>query len=285
MPAPDESTSLLPGARPFNWRQKCYKFCYWSCCFFHFLLLLVDVGQSIFGDIYTFINELQNGTGGLDVQESDSLRYFVRAIAPNAIDTLICWIFLGIVARSPRFVGCFKILKNIIRLPRFWTLVFLLVLYIIGAAVELSNFFSSSTLKEISYLRIFVVTMAVMELLNGFTKVALVGVLNHVQLQNVARSRFNYWLLKVTLAVIWFSQFCILIVAMMEVYFSFLLPIATGTSHGQQVLSSTKAVMELLLLPFVTRITELIWTKMFQDNKCIIGKYESNSFARQIPRI
>ena len=284
MPPPDESTSLLREARPLNWRQKCCNFCHWFLCFGHFLLLLADVGLSILSDISTFIYELPNGKEVRDVQESGGLRYFVRAVIPNATDTLICWIFLGIVARSPRFVGYFKILKNLIRLPRFWSLVFFLVLYIIGAVIALWNFFSNSTMKEISFIRILVV-MAVMELLNVFTKLALVGVLNHVQVQNVARSRFKYWLLKETLAVIWFCQFCTLIVALMSVYFSFLLPIARATSDGQQVRSSTKTVMELLLLPFVTRITELIWTAMFQDNKCIIGKYERNSFTRQNPRI
>ena len=42
--------------------------------------------------------------------------------------------------------------------------------------------------------------------------------------------------------------------------------------------------MVLLLLPFVTK-TELIYTMAFQDNKCIIGKYESNGIAKQNPRI
>ena len=217
----------------------------------------------------------------------------VEGIVANVIDTLICWIFLIIVARSPRFVGCFTILKNVIRLPRFWNLVFLIVLYIIGGVLALLSFYSSpfptkemhaftvvtvimvSIFPSTSYpaVEVLAVMGVVMELLNVFTKLALVGVLNHVQLQNVARSRFNYWLLKGTLLVTWFSEFCTLIGLMMTVYFSFLQPIVTGNNHAQQIGSSTNTitVMELFLLPFVTRTTELIFAKTLQDNEYIIG--------------
>ena len=300
MPPPDESTSLLPEARPaLNCRQKCCKFSYWPLCFGYFLLLLADTAASIYKvelvlvDIDTFIKlQKPDASAPITKEVDDFLKKFeynlVVGIVLIFIDTCICWIFLGIVARSPHFVGCFTILKNLIRLPRFWSLVFLVMLYITGAVLALLLPFSGALRSQdalMKVIKILVAMKAVMELLNIFTKLALVGALNHVQLQNVARSRFQYSLLKVTLIVTWFFQFCALIGATWIVYFGFIRVNATGNSYEQQVISSRQAVMELLLLPFVIRTTELIWTKIFQDNECIIGKNESNRFTRHNPRI
>ena len=106
-----------------------------------------------------------------------------------------------------------------------------------------------------------------MELLNVFTRVALVGVLNYVQVRNVASSPFKYSLLKRTLKVICFFQIYTLIGLMLLVYSSFLLLIED---------SFPGSLIQLLYLPLVTRTAELIFTKTLQDNKCIIGKNENN---------
>ena len=215
------------------------------------------------------------------------------SIIRNGIDTLVCWIFLVVVTRSPRFVGCSTIIKNLIRLAKFWTLVCLLVLYI-GGGVLATYFFNScshffgSPLKDPEATKTIYVTEVVMEILNVFTKVALVGVLNHVQVRNVARSGFKYWLLKGTLIVTCIFQFCTFINTIMTVSFLFRLPVATGNSYAQQVGPFINDVMELLLLSIVTKIGALIWTKIWHDNKYILGnneRYESNSFTRQNPRI
>ena len=304
MPPPDESTSLLPEARPLNWRQKCWKFSYWSLGFGYFLLLFADVAVSIYKLVLVLLEmgkflKYENANASADVWAlsvgDDALEKFeynlVVGTVLTFIDTCICWIFLGIVARSPRIVSCFTIIKNLIRLPRFWSLVFLVVLYIFGTLLALFRFFSfalksqDTAMKVISDIKIVLEIETIMELLNAFTKLALVGVLNHVQLQNVARSRFKYSVLKVTLVVTWFSQFCNLIAVIWIVYFSCVKAIATGDIYLQQVSFSTQAVMELLLLPFLIRTTEVIWTKIFQDNEYIIGKNKSNSFTTHNPRI
>ena len=182
--------------------------------------------------------------------------FLFSAIGFNLVDTLICWIFLGIVARSPRSVGCFTVFKNLICLPRFWTLVFLLVLYILGAALKLQHFFSSASQNQDATMKVAVVLEIATDLLNVFTKVALVGVLNYVQVRNVALS-LKYWLLKGTLVVIWISQMCTLISTMVTVYHIVRLLTATGNSDVQREAGSfAKPVMELFFLPFVTRTTE-----------------------------
>ena len=196
------------------------------------------------------------------------------------VDTLICWIFLGIVARSPHFVGCFTVFKNLISLPKFWILVSLLVLYILGAALVLSHFFSRASQNQDATMKVAIGMDAVIEVLNCFTKVALVAVLNYVQIRNVARSRFKYRLLKGTLVVIWLSQISTLIGAMVQVY-HVVVRLSPLNSQMQQESSFAELVINLFLLPIVTRTAELIWTKILQDNKCIIGKYEGSSFTRQ----
>lgn len=310
MPPPDESTSLLPEAGPLNWRQKCGKVFDWFRWCGYILLLLAHVVWLIFTVISTLLGNVKVVANVpatsfppttppkeeiLDSQK-EFKGYLVNGIVLNVVGILICCIFLGIVARSPRFVCCSTIIKNLIRLPRFWTLVFLLVLYILGAAIPLWLFISSALQKEDATMKVIsdktialYVVGVVMDLLNAFTKVALVGVLNHVQVRNVARSRFKCKVLKGALVVIWISQFCIFIGTIVTIYFGFLLPIATDNSYVQQVRSFTpQSVSKWLFLPFVTKTTELMWTKILQDNECIIGNNESNesnSFTRQNPRI
>ena len=269
MPPPNESTSLVPVARQLNWRQKCYKFFHWSFYFFYFLLLLGDMvyqlcaaSRIIFALFY------------IHVIVSIPL-FFVIYIVFTFIDTLICWFFVGFVARSPRFVCCVTVIKNLIRLPQFWTLVSLFVLYILGASLVLWQFFSSASQNQDATMKAVFVLMNVMDVLNVFTKFALVVVLNFVQVRNVARSRFNYTLLKGTLVVIWNSQMFRLIFGIGLVYLSVL----------QQVDPFGEKVITVFQLPFFSKTTELIWIKLFQDNKCIIGKYEGSSFTRQNPRV
>ena len=283
MPPPDETTSLVPAARKLNWRQKCYKIFYWSGYFVYFLLLLVDVVRWILIAAIIICTPFDVSLIAyvFDPQKMFQVYLLGALIILHLVDASICWIFLGFVARSPGFVGCFTVIKSLIRLPRFWTLVSLLALEILGAAKVLWHFLSNALQNKDATMKV----VFVMEVLNVFIKVVVVVVLNYVQVRNVARSRFEYTLLKGTLVVIWLSQICTLIGAMETVYLIVLLPFATGNSHVQQEGSFRENVMHFFALPVVKRTTELIWTKIFQDNKCIIGKYESSSFTRQNPRV
>lgn len=315
---PDESTSLLPEARSLNWRQRCCKHfpAVTSAVAFLFiwLLLLANVCLSINFNVfsaYRIISKISNDTAPLTpsplrlpsegsqkvhhnsvelwprrpgkeagIRKKEMDHVYAECICLQVLDTLNCLIFLIIAARSPRFVGCFTILKNLVRLPRFWILVFLLVLYIVGTSLVI-NFVThsipaSQTRKYLYY------GCLVMDFLNASIKVALVGALNQVQIGNVARSRCKYWLLKGTLVVTCVHLLCTLIGSLMTVYLYFVISIVTdvNNSRGQHKVqegSLTVTVMEMLLLPLVITTTELIWTKILQDNKCIIGKYESNS--------
>lgn len=267
---PDESTSLMPEARLLSWRQRCCTHFSWGCfgAIVYFLLLLADVVVSIHLNLIS----------SFQLCKKENSNTSKECTIFNGINTLNCLIFLIIVARSPRFVGCFTILKNLIRLPKFWILVFLLVLYIGGALLLVIS--SPALIQNEMYIGCLVANF-----LNVLIKVVLVGALNHVQVRTVVqgRSRFKYWLLKGTLVVIWVDLICSMIGAIVTFYCS--LSIATDVNNSRGSLTLTITVIEVLLLPLVTKTTGLIWTKILQDNKCIIGKYESNSFTRQNSRI
>lgn len=219
--------------------------------------------------------------GGSDLtNEMDDL--YAECILLQTLDTLTCLIFLIIAARSPRFVGCFTILKNLVCLPRFWILVFLLVLYVLGTLLVIK--FVTHSIPTSQNRQYLYYGCLVIDFLNALIKVALVGALNQVQIRNVARSRCKYWLLKGTLVVTCIHLLCTLIGSLMTVYLYFIISILTDVNdsrgqHKAQEGSLTVTAMEMLLLPLVITTTELIWTKILQDNKCIVGKYESNSFT------
>ena len=316
---PDESTSLLPEARSLNSRQKCCKHFPVVAFLLICLLLLANIFVSIHFNVFSvsrLISKINSndtapssspdipvpqclqcvhadGIGGLlplalegpinggsDLtNEMDDI--YPESICLQVVDTLNCLIFLIIVARSPSFVGCFTILKNLVRLPRFWILVFLLVVYVLGTSLVIFVTHSIPTSQTRQYLYY---GCLVMDFLNASIKVALVGALNQVQIRKVVRSRFKYCLLKGTLIVTCINLLCTLIGSLMTVYLYFIVSIVTdvNNSRGQRKVqegSLTITLMEMLLLRLVITTTELIWTKILQDSKCIIGKYERNSFT------
>lgn len=201
----DESTSLMPVARSLNWRQKCSKHFHWAGFFVYFLLLLAEVVVLINYDagilcryFELIANAPENSSQAILHFSPDEVDKVVKeGIASDVIDILICWIFLTVVARSP-------VLKNLIRLPRFWTLVFLVGLFIVGghgifllplvrrrSSVLQNQEATWKVIKEIKLID-FQIALVVIDVLNVFTKVVLVGVLNYVQVRNVARSRHTY---------------------------------------------------------------------------------------------
>ena len=52
--------------------------------------------------------------------------------------------------------------------------------------------------------------------------------------------------------------------------------------YGINAGDKAKKITMLLLLPFVKKITELLWEKIFFDEKCIIGKMRRNRNTDQI---
>ena len=111
------------------------------------------------------------------------------------------------------------------------------------------------------------VASIITDVLNAFTMVAMVGTLNRVQIRN--HSRYKRLVLKVTLVVFFISSFCYLMMAIFNVFF---VPIFINIDKKDSLIPP---LMTFLTIPFGTKITSLIWTKIFHDDKCIIGKPNS----------
>ena len=106
----------------------------------------------------------------------------------------------------------------------------------------------------------------VLEILDFFFLMILVVFLNHTKLRHTISGR-AYILLKGALIL-----FC----------FRFFLMLVGNTIHVIYANDKAKNITMLLLLPFVKKITELLWGKIFFDEKCIIGELRRNRDTNQI---
>ena len=100
----------------------------------------------------------------------------------------------------------------------------------------------------------------VLEILDFFSLMILVVFLNHTKLRHTISGR-AYILLKGALIL-----FC----------FRFFLMLVGNTIRVIYANDKAKNITMLLLLPFVKKITELLWGKIFFDEKCIIGELRRN---------
>ena len=216
---------------------------------------MIDVGLSMDFHVRTVL-QIINAT---NQSTPDEERYLYAGI--HAVNFCI---FLAIVVTSAHFLGCCTVLRNLICLPRFWTLIFLLALYVIGLVVVGPN-----------------LVLTIMEILHAFAIIIVLCFLNHVEVRNLVQgdSCYKRLVLKGALWVFFINWLLGLIGTIFNVYFvlSFIAPSRNNCPREDTI----KPIMTFLTLPFETKITNLIWTKIFDDDKCIIGKYKSNSFDRQ----
>ena len=109
-------------------------------------------------------------------------KFFQFAIAYNFFATLNCIIFTAIVVKSQIFVGFSIVGRNLIHLPKFWTLVILFALYLLGALIyfpKLSHL-ECSNKKCLGHLEIFGIVMA---MIHSFFLTILIAFLNNVNIR------------------------------------------------------------------------------------------------------
>ena len=179
-------------------------------------------------------------------------------ISSNVTEIVNCCFFLIIIVRSPSFVGFSTALKDLCRLPNFWTLLLFFLIYFLSGV---------STIIQIAHRvdRLVIVRM-VLEILDFFSLMILVVFLNHTKLRHTISGR-AYILLKGALIL-----FC----------FRFFLMLVGNTIHVIYANDKAKNITMLLLLPFVKKITKLLWGRIFFDEKCVIGELRRNRDTNQI---
>ena len=198
-------------------------------------------------------------------------KFFQFAIAYNFFATLNCIIFTAIVVKSQIFVGFSIVGRNLIHLPKFWTLVILFALYLLGALLtaiisliyfpKLSHLECSSK-KCLGHLEKFGIAM---DVIHSFFLTILIAFLNNVNIRNIGHIR-TYKSLKIALVL-----FCsCLAISWLTTVFG--IGVSLGSKNDWLI-----AICQILLLPFYQKAIELLWTKIFRDEKCIIGEISSQN--------
>ena len=256
----DEDTPLVGEA---NSKSRQHRLCEQFNCrhFFLRLFLLFLLAEAVLLIIIVKLALVKYfGRNSTNTPQEDLEEFLMETkviISLNEAEIVNCCFFLIIIVRSPSFVGFSTALKDLCRLPNFWTLLlFFLIFFLTGV----------STIIQIAHRvdRLVIVRM-VLEILDFFSLMILVVFLNHTKLRHMVRGR-AYILLKGTLIL-----FC----------FRFFLMLVGNTIHVIYK-NDTANITMLLLLPFVKKITELLWGKIFFDEKCIIGKLRRNRDTNQI---
>ena len=269
----DENTPLV---REANSTSRLHGICeQFSLIDFFPLFLLAEVVL-----IISFLtkNLSGNSTNTLPPKNPDKELFDVTiwAIYVNVVEIVNCCFFLRIVAKSPSFVGSSRVFKDLCRLRNFWTLILFFLLYLMGASYSIYGF---NELYKCCYITKLTFGIEVLQMnlqtLNFFSMMILVFFLNHTKLRYTIPRR-AYIFLKGALIVFWF-RLLVMVVANMIFISSSLNCVANG---GEMCLQ--KIITEFLLLPLCKKIIELLWEKIFSDEKCIIGKIGKNRGISQI---
>ena len=182
-------------------------------------------------------------------------------VSLNVVEIGNCFFFLGIIVISPSFVGFSTVLKDLCRLPNFWTLLLSFLIYFLTGV--------STIAYKVDRNQPLTIVQMILEILYFFSLMILVVFLNHTKLRHTIKGR-AYILLKGTLILFCFRFFLMVV----GNTFNFIYGINAG--------DKAKKITMFLLLPFVKKITELLWEKIFFDEKCIIGKMRRNRNTNQI---
>ena len=222
-----------------------------------------------------------NWTNSLPQENLDEeLSYNITwGIFLNVVEIVNCCFFLRIVAKSPSFFGPSRVLKDLCRLPKFWTLILFFLLYLMGASLSiysangLYSFCMNHKLCRIqksTFDKIFL--QITLEILNFLFVMILVVFLNHTKLRYTIPGR-AYILLKGALILFCFRFF--FLVVGNTINFILALDANEGAIRANKI-------SEILFLPFLKKIIELLWEKIFFDKKRIFGKMRRNRDTHQI---
>ena len=270
---PNETTPLIPEVNSSN-RQRYVS----SRCSFSVLYCLLLVAQVVALLSFFITDILLLSETNTTKSHQKSGRYalcvykeitYAFSIFCDFIGTVNCSIFIAIIVKSPGFVGYLTVGRNLIHLPKFWTLVILLLLYLLGALLTIILYCTKEKESDDGLCKNCVACLKiigiVIEVIHCCFITILIGFLNYTNIKNITRNGTNV-LLKRALVVFCFcfAMYCLILV--LDVGF-----ILQGTSN------LFVATGEFLLLPFCQKVIELLWKKIFHNDKCIIGKISSQN--------
>ena len=262
----DENTPLVREANSTSRQQRLSEHfnCHHLLLGFFLLFLFAEVAVLTSAVIYP-----------LSVNSNNALQVnyigIIMTMALNLVEIINCCFFLGIIVKSPSFVGFSTVLKDLCCLPNFWTLLLFFLLYLIGGSISIhiqherykncTKVYSLSRVDKCRNVYKLAIVEIILEILDFFIMMILVVFLNHTNLRYTISGRaWVYRMLKGTLV-----MFC----------FRLFVPVVKNILMAQ-------IMNDILLLPFCKKIIELLWQKIFFNEKCIIGKIRRNRGTRQI---
>lgn len=188
------------------------------------------------------------------------------------IETVNCCIFVIIMKKSLSVSIC-TVLKDLLCLPKFWTLILFYVLYVIGASLAINEYNPNDISDCYPYEAKLVKAQIGFEMPNLFSMMVLVLLLNYT---NVRETKpFCAWvLLKGALILFCFRFFATVVFNMIRVSTALI-----SVPAANRKVTKALIINDVLVLPFCRKIVELLWKKLFFDEKRIIGR---NSGTRQI---
>ena len=279
----DENTPLVREANSTN-RQ--HRICeHFNCR--HFLLgvfllfLFAEVALFTSVVIYGMVNVNSINT----LQENYNT--IIMTMAFNLVEIINCCFFLGIIVKSPSFAGFSTVVKDLCCLPNFWSLLLFFLLYLIGGSINIhiyygfykncTQFDSFPMIYSRNIFKLHIVEI-ILEILNFFTMMILVVFLNHANLRyTISGSTWVYGMLKGALAMFCFRLFVPVVSNILQISIDLI-----NGPNGNKDIVRAQIITEILLLPFCKKIIELLWQKIFLDEKFIIGKIRRNRGTRQI---
>ena len=255
---PNETARLIPEVNSSNHQRFIFLRCS-SSVLYRFLLVAQVVALLLFITIDISSISKTDMICALPYKEI----LLALSVVYDFIGTVNCSIYIAIIVKSPGFVGYLTVGRNLIHLPKFWILVILFLLYLLGALLTIID---DSSKKCGAYLKIIGI---VIEVIHCCFMTILIGFLNYTNIKNITRNGTNV-LLKIALV---FFCFCF---AISWLYFVFKIGLIIQEKNNRFM-----AIGEFLLLPFCQKVMELLWTKIFHNDKCIIGKISSQNDENQ----
>ena len=268
----DENTPLV---REDNSRSRQVRCCeHFNCR--HFLL----IGLSLL----SFAEVVLHITSKIAILSKE---HWIVTVSLNVVEIGNCFFFLGIIVKSPSFAGFSTALRDLCFLPNFWTLLLSFLLYLIGGSINIDIYHrlymkctQHRTLYKYDecYVLQLAVVQIILKILDFFTMMILVVFLNRTNLRYTISGRvWVYRMLKGTLVMFCFRVF-------VPVVFNITMTSIDLIDFPKKDTDTLRAqiINDILLLPFCKKIIELLWQKIFFDEKCIIGKIRRNRGTRQI---
>lgn len=255
----DENTPLNSSSRGHRLREPFS--CHHLLLFGFLLLLLAEVVVLQLCGIFVLPS--------LSYDESENSTF--PECFPDSFLGAAC-IFVIIMKKSLSVSIC-TVLKDLLCLPKFWTLILFYVLYVIGASLAINEYNPNDISDCYPYEAKLVKAQIGLEMPNLFSMMVLVLLLNYT---NVRETKpFCAWvLLKGALILFCFRFFATVVFNMIRVSTALI-----SVPAANRKVTKALIINDVLVLPFCRKIVELLWKKLFFDEKRIIGR---NSGTRQI---